>query len=42
MDAEAPLPPLEDQVPTWDRAAALADKWGLGRLAGRLEALSNS
>ena len=42
MDAEAPLPPLEDQEPTWDRAAALADKWGLGRLAGRLEALSTS
>lgn len=42
MDADAPLPPLEDQEPTWDRAAALADTWGLGRLAGRLEALSTS
>jgi DNA polymerase-1 len=42
MDADAPLPPLEDQVPTWDRAAALAETWGLGRLAGRLEALSTS
>ena len=42
MDAEAPLPKLEDQEPTWDRAAALADEWGLGRLAGRLEALSSS
>ncbi len=42
MDAEAPLPPLEDQEPTWDRAAVLADTWGLGRLAGRLEALSSS
>ena len=42
MDADAPLPPLEDQEPTWDRAAALADEWGLGRLAGRLEALSSS
>ncbi len=42
MDAAAPLPPLEDQDPTWDRAAALADTWGLGRLAGRLEALSTS
>ena len=38
MDAAAPLPPLEDQEPTWDRAAALAGEWGLGRLAGRLEA----
>jgi len=42
MDADAPLPPLEDQEPTWDRAAALANEWGLGRLAGRLEALSSS
>ena len=42
MDADAPLPPLEDQEPTWDRAAALADEWGLGRLTGRLEALSSS
>ena len=42
MDAEAPLPPLEDQEPTWGRAAALANEWGLGRLAGRLETLSSS
>jgi DNA polymerase-1 len=42
MDADAPLPPLPDQEPTWARAAALADEWGLGRLAGRLEELSAS
>jgi len=42
MDREAPLPELEDQQPTWERAAALAEKWGLGRLTRRLEALSNS
>jgi DNA polymerase I len=42
MDSAAPLPPLEDQQPTWARAAALAGEWGLGRLAGRLEALSTS
>src|SRR5918994_5349726 len=42
MDPEAPLPPLEDQRPTWDRAAALAEEWGLARLAGRLGALSTS
>ncbi|MDQ3067511.1 MAG: 5'-3' exonuclease [Actinomycetota bacterium] len=42
MDREAPLPPLEDQEPTWARAAELADEWGLGRLAGRLEILSTS
>ena len=42
MDADAPLPSLDDQTPTWDRAATLAREWGLGRLAGRLEALSTS
>jgi DNA polymerase I len=42
MDCTAPLPQLDDQTPTWARAAALADTWGLGRLAGRLEALSTS
>ena len=42
MDRDAPLPPLDDQQPTWPRAAALAGEWGLGRLAGRLEALSTS
>jgi DNA polymerase I len=42
MDRKAPLPPLGDQQPTWPRAAALAAEWGLGRLAGRLEALSTS
>jgi DNA polymerase I len=42
MDPDAPLPELEDQEPTWDRAAALADEWGLGRLAVRLEARSSS
>ena len=40
MDAEAPLPPLADQQPTWAAAAELAHEWGLGRLAARLEALS--
>jgi len=42
MDREAPLPELDDQQPTWERAAALADEWGLGRLTRRLEALSSS
>jgi exodeoxyribonuclease III len=36
MDAAAPLPPLHDQTPTWDRGAALATEWGLERLARRL------
>ena len=42
MDREAPLPPLDDQQPTWEKAAVLARDWGLERLAGRLEALSSS
>jgi DNA polymerase-1 len=42
MDPGAPLPQLDDQQPTWDKAAALAREWGLERLAGRLEALSSS
>lgn len=42
MDARAPLPPLEEQEPTWERAAALAREWGLARLAARLEAASTS
>ena len=36
MDASAPLPPLDDQAPTWSEAAALLDKWGVGQLAGRV------
>ena len=39
MDATAPLPRLDEQEPDWGRGAALAAEWGLGRLAGRLEAL---
>ena len=42
MDANAPLPPLDDQEPTWAQGAALAREWGLIRLAERLEALSSS
>lgn len=42
MDAGAPLPPLPDRLPTWDRAAALAREWRLERLAERLEGLAES
>ena len=42
MDRAAPLPPLGDQTPTWDRGAALAREWGLRRLADRMDALSSS
>jgi DNA polymerase-1 len=38
VDASAPLPPLDDQTPTWAEASALVDEWGLGQLAGRLAA----
>jgi DNA polymerase I len=42
MDRAAPLPALDDQEPTWERAAALAEAWGLTRLASRLGAASTS
>ena len=42
MDRTAPLPPLDDQTPTWERGAELAREWGLRRLADRMEALSSS
>jgi 5'-3' exonuclease len=37
LDHSAPLPPLDDRQPDWAGAAALAGRWGLGALAGRLE-----
>jgi DNA polymerase-1 len=40
MDAAAPLPPINDQTPTWGKSAALARDWELTRLAERLEELS--
>jgi DNA polymerase-1 len=42
MDAAAPLPPLDDQTPSWDNAAALARDWELNRLAARLDELAAS
>ena len=38
LDASAPLPPLEDQTPSWAEASALADGWGLNQLSQRLAA----
>jgi DNA polymerase-1 len=35
LDASAPLPPLDDQTPTWAEASALVERWGLRALAGR-------
>ena len=40
MNPKAPLPPLRNQTPTWDDAAALARKWQLNALAKRLEAMT--
>jgi len=40
MDATAPIPALDDQTPTWSRAAALARAWELNRLATRLDELA--
>jgi 5'-3' exonuclease len=37
MNRRAPLPSLRSQKPTWNKAAALARKWELNQLAGRLE-----
>jgi DNA polymerase-1 len=41
MDASAPLPSLADQTPNWAEASSLCESWGLGNLAGRLEALAS-
>ena len=40
VDASAPLPPLEDQLPAWAEASSLARSWGLNQLADRLAALA--
>jgi DNA polymerase-1 len=40
MDAAAPLPSLDDQTPSWGKAAELARNWELNRLAERLEELA--
>ena len=37
LDASAPLPPLENQKPTWAGASALVRGWGLNQLADRLD-----
>jgi len=39
LDASAPLPPLEDQIPSWAEASAFASDWGLNALAERLAKL---
>ena len=38
LDASAPLPPLQDQSPTWAEASSLVRSWGMNQLADRLAA----
>jgi 5'-3' exonuclease len=40
LDASAPLPPLEDQLPQWAEASTFVRGWGLNALADRLAALA--
>ena len=42
MDAAAPLPSLQDRMPSWKEGSALARQWGLNRLADRLAELARS
>jgi hypothetical protein len=42
MNTKAPIPKLPDQTPTWAKAAALAQDWQLGALAGRIEDLAKA
>jgi DNA polymerase-1 len=38
LDASAPLPPLEDESPSWAEASALLSHWGMNQMADRLAA----
>ena len=40
MDKRAPLPPLRNQKPTWERAISLSKEWQLNKLADRLAVLA--
>jgi DNA polymerase-1 len=40
LDASAPLPPVDDQHPSWAEASSLARRWELNALAERLAALA--
>jgi hypothetical protein len=42
MDKSAPLAPLRNQKPSWGKAAELAQRWQLTKLAERLEALAHT
>jgi DNA polymerase-1 len=38
LDASAPLPPLQDQTPTWAEASSLLSTWGMNAVAERVAA----
>ena len=38
LDASAPLPPLQDQTPTWAEASSLLSSWGMNAVAERVAA----
>ena len=38
LDASAPLPPLEDQIPAWAEASSLLRGWGMNAVADRVAA----
>ena len=40
VDASAPLPPLQDQTPSWAEASSLVREWGLNQLADRLAGMA--
>jgi DNA polymerase I len=42
LDANAPLPPLDDQTPAWEHASAYVKELGLNALAGRLAAYAST
>jgi DNA polymerase I len=42
LDAEASLPPIDDQVPAWDTASAFARHLGMNALADRLAVLAST
>jgi DNA polymerase-1 len=42
MNPKAPLPPLRDQTPRWEEAAALARTWRLQKLAERIDAMAEN
>jgi DNA polymerase I len=38
LDASAPLPPLDDQTPSWAEASSLLRSWGMNQVAERVAA----